>query len=316
MDETTITATSFTLFDGNVSVTPLSVSYLNQVADLTLPSNIELKPDTVYTATITTSAKDTNGVALANNYVWTFTTGSTPDTLAPTVTPSGPMNGAIDVAMGETIKATFSEAMKPASITSTTFSVKKTSDSTIVNGNISYSLVYNIASFKPTSDLTPNTNYTVLMTTKVEDLAGNTMLNDYSWTFTTKKDTLPIVPKTIAVTPTNNEVDVAINVKHIVAQFSLPMDEATITSASFTLWDGNVSVTPVLVSYSNQVVDFTLPLDVNLSPDRLYSATITTDVKSKEGVSLANNYVWSFTTGQNGDTVAPTVTPRSYEWSD
>ena len=44
-----------------------------------------LTPSTEYTATITTGAKDLAGNALAANKVWTFTTGATQDTIAPTV---------------------------------------------------------------------------------------------------------------------------------------------------------------------------------------------------------------------------------------
>src|SRR5439155_22657483 len=44
-----------------------------------------LAPNTTYTATMTTGARDLAGNALASNFVWGFATGATPNTAAPTV---------------------------------------------------------------------------------------------------------------------------------------------------------------------------------------------------------------------------------------
>ncbi|MCM2301448.1 MAG: Ig-like domain-containing protein [Flavobacteriaceae bacterium] len=79
MTEATITAAStFTLKQGTTNILG-SVSYNGLVATFTPSSN--LLSSTTYTATITTVAKNLVGNALANNYVWTFTT----------VGPSGPV---------------------------------------------------------------------------------------------------------------------------------------------------------------------------------------------------------------------------------
>lgn len=72
MTEATITAAStFTLKQGTTNILG-SVSYNGLVATFTPSSN--LLSSTTYTATITTVAKNLVGNALANNYVWTFTT--------------------------------------------------------------------------------------------------------------------------------------------------------------------------------------------------------------------------------------------------
>jgi hypothetical protein len=71
MDPLTITNMTFTLKDG---VTPVSgiVTYVGLVATFTPTSNLAV--NTLFTATITTRAKDLAGNALAVNKVWTFTT--------------------------------------------------------------------------------------------------------------------------------------------------------------------------------------------------------------------------------------------------
>lgn len=73
MDPSTITSTTFTLMQGATAV-PGTVTVLNNVAIFT-PTN-SLSANTVYTATISTGAKDLAGNALASNKVWSFTTGS------------------------------------------------------------------------------------------------------------------------------------------------------------------------------------------------------------------------------------------------
>jgi hypothetical protein len=71
MDGTSITATSFTLAQGSTNI-PGAVSYEGNVATLNPTAN--LAANTMYTATMTTAAKDSAGNALAVNKTWTFTT--------------------------------------------------------------------------------------------------------------------------------------------------------------------------------------------------------------------------------------------------
>jgi hypothetical protein len=71
MDPLTITTSTFTLKQGT-DVILGSVSYSGNMASFT-PNN-PLLANAVFTATITTGAKNVAGVAIANNYVWTFTT--------------------------------------------------------------------------------------------------------------------------------------------------------------------------------------------------------------------------------------------------
>lgn len=73
MDPLTITASTFTLKQGTTAVTG-TVAYSGTKATFTSASKLAVS--TVYTATITTGAKDLAGNALAANTVWSFTTGT------------------------------------------------------------------------------------------------------------------------------------------------------------------------------------------------------------------------------------------------
>lgn len=189
MESVTLTPSSFTLSKGSVLETGGSVAYANKVAELDLNTTQVLDSTTTYTATITTDASSTDGTPLANNYVWTFTTGLDSDNIKPTVISTSPRDGDLNVSIKKLITATFSEAMFPSSITKTTpaatFSVMETNSFIDVNGIVAYSVINKIASFKPASDLALDTNYTAKITTIAEDLAGNAMASDYNWTFVT-----------------------------------------------------------------------------------------------------------------------------------
>jgi len=77
MDSSTIDKTSFTLKQGTTSVKG-TVAYAGVTAVFNPQSN--LKSNTLYTATITTGARDLSDNPLATNFVWSFTTGSQIDT--------------------------------------------------------------------------------------------------------------------------------------------------------------------------------------------------------------------------------------------
>jgi hypothetical protein len=111
-----------------------------------------------------------------------------------------------------------------------------------------------------------------------------------------------IAQPTISTTnPVNLATGVALNQK-IAATFNMPMDASTITVATFTLKLGITSVSG-FVSYSGTTAIFT-PAS-NLTSNAVYTATITTGTKDMSGNALANNHVWSFTTGTSVVVTSP-----------
>ncbi|PJA99554.1 MAG: hypothetical protein CO127_10250 [Ignavibacteria bacterium CG_4_9_14_3_um_filter_36_18] len=296
MDASTITTATFTLKQGTTSVSGF-VSYTGTTATFVPLSN--LAPNATYSAAITTGAKDLAGNALVNDYLWSFTTGSAIVVTPPTVSSTNPANSEIDVALNQKIAATFSKTMDASSITASTFILMN--GTTPVFGFVSYSGTTGI--FAPASNLLPFTRYTATITTGVKDLNGNSMVNDYVWSFTTGAAPVIIPPTVSSTDPANAATNVALN-KQIAATFSKTMNASTITTATFTLMQGTTSVSG-FVSYSGTTAIFS-PLG-NLSPATQYTATITTGAKDLAGNALTNNYVWSFTTGAAPVIIPPTV---------
>jgi hypothetical protein len=296
MDPLTITTVTFTLKQGT---TPVSGTVTYSLVSAVFTPLANLAHNTVYTATITTGAKDLAGNAMASNYVWSWTTGDAPDTTAPTVVSTVPANAATDVAINSAMSATFSEAMDPLTITTITFTLKQ--GTTPVSGTVTYSLV--TAVFTPLANLASSTVYTATITTGAKDLAGNALASNYVWSFTTGAvaDTTP--PTITATINDNGETGVPINTK-VGATFSEAMDPLTITTVTFTLKQGTTSISGT-VTYSGVNAVFTP--SSNLAPNKVYTATITTGAKDLAGNAMASNYVWSWTTGDAPDTTAPTV---------
>ena len=305
MDPLTITTATFTLQQGTTPVsgmvTPAGIS-----ATFTPASN--LAASTLYTATITTGAKDLAGNALASNFSFTFTTGAAADATPPTVSVTSPTNGSTAVALNRKVNVAFSEAMDPLTMTAVTFKVTAPGG-TPVAGAVSY--IGTTATFTPSSNFVANTIFTGTITTGAKDLAGNALAMDYIWTFTTGLTADTTVPTVISTIPLNLATGVATN-SDVTATFSESMDPLTITTATFTMKEtvsGNNVPGTVVYADGSKTATFNPLSDLAFSIN--YTATIKGGiggVKDLAGNALAADKIWSFTTGAAPDTAAPTVT--------
>lgn len=206
-----------------------------------------------------------------------------PDFLPPFVLSTTPANAAVLPSNTATITATFSEAVDPSTVSTSTFMVAG------ITGTVTYSGT--TATFTPLAPLASGTPYTVTITTGVKDFASNAMSSNYSWSFTTTAPDLT-PPTVLSTSPANSATAVAIGTT-ITATFSESIDPSTITTAEFTLTDGTMPVAGT-VNYSGTTATFTptAPLTANV----VYTATISTGVKDLAGNPIVSNYSWNFST--------------------
>ena len=200
MAPATINSATFTLAASGVPVAEAvgSPGYTVGSRTADFKPSAPLTVGKIYTATIKTGVTDLAGNALAgisatplvaNNHVWTFTAAAA-DTTAPTIIFTNPASGVINVPTNATVNATFSEAMDPSTISAATFTVAA-SGVPAISGTYAYDLQTNIATFKPSSNLIPNTTYIADITNGATDLAGNKLvvpavgLPNNPWTFST-----------------------------------------------------------------------------------------------------------------------------------
>lgn len=280
MDPLTINTTTVKLMQGTVAVAGI-VTYSGNTASFTPATPLII--NTVYTATITTGAKNTVGTALTANYVWIFTTGTI---TAPTVVSTDPANNATAVVLNKIVSANFSEVMNPLTLNATTFTLMQ--GSTVITGTITYSGI--TAYFTPTANLVAGTVYTATITTGAKNLAGIALANNYVWSFTTGT---AVAPAVITTDPVNNATGVTLN-KVVTANFNMAMDPLTINATTFTVKQGTTPFTGTVI-YNGSTATFTGT--VAFTANTIYTATITTGAKNLAGTGLSSDYVWTFATG-------------------
>ena len=285
MDLASITSLTFTLNQGTTSVTG-AISFNGKTTTFTPNNNLEYNK--VYTGTITTGAKDVEGNAMASNYNFSFTTVNAPDVISPIINSTDPANNATGVAIDKLIATTFSEQMDLTTINSLTFTLNQGTIS--VAGAVTYTGT--TASFKPASNLENNKVYTGTITTGAKDLAGNALISNHTFSFTTIGALDIVLPTVNSTDPLNNATSVQRN-QVVAITFSEAMDPITINASTFTLIQGT-NVVSGTIAYSGTTATFT-PQNI-LESGMTYTATITTDAKDIAGNALAVNTVWSFTT--------------------
>src|SRR5579864_5194155 len=280
MNPATVNTSTFTLTSGGTSVSG-QVTYVAATNIAIFTPSGGLAPGT-FTATITTGAKDAFGIALSANFVWSFRTG------APSVISTVPTSGATAVPVNTLVSATFSEAINPATINGTTFTVTGPG-ATPIAGTVTYA--GSTATFTPSAILANSTVFTATITTGAKDPAGASLAANSVWTFTTAATAVP--PTVVSTVPVTGATGVAVNTT-ISATFSEAMNAVTINGTTFTVTGPGATPIAGTVSYAGTTATFT-PTAV-LANSTVFTATITTGAKDPAGVPLAANFVWTFTT--------------------
>lgn len=314
MDPTTITTANISMACPAGTPVAGTVSYAVSSNAATFRPTTILPANTACTTTIGTGVKDLAGNAMLAPFVWTFTTGSSTDTTAPTVIgtgeygSSGATSGATGLPVNRSSTAIFSEPMDPLTITNLTFTLTGPG-TTPVLGTVTYSGT--TATFKPTTNLAAGTLYTSTITTGAKDLAGNALAANYVWTWTTAATPDVVAPTVTATNPANAAVGVCTN-KTINATFSKAMDPLTINTSTFTLSITGGAAVVGVVAYDSLTNIATFRPVVNLIgvPVTNYTATIkggASGVKDVAGNALVADKVTTFTTNASTCTTAPVL---------
>jgi len=248
----------------------------------------DLKYSTTYTVNLDDRIRDKDGVRMAADYVFTFTTEAKPvtDTTPPEVESTSPVSSAVDVPLAAAVSVTFNEVMDADTFTAATFKVNNGA----VTGTITLDASGKTATFTPSSNLSSFTNYTVTVTTGVKDVAGNALASQYSWTFRTMAVD-NIRPTVTSVTPISGAT--AIDPATVItATFSEAMLDTSINTTNITVSGGVTGV----VSYDPATWTATFAPSAALAYSTNYTVTISTGVRDLAGNTLAVAKSWTFTT--------------------
>ena len=266
------------------------------------------------------------------------------DRTPPTVTKVNPVNRASNVLPTSTISATFSEEVRPNTLTTRTFTLTD-SDGNPVPGTVSIVPDHRTqppsfgASFRPSSPLQVGEIYTAAITNGIKDMAnipliapnGNAM-TPRTWSFMVTSPgtaappgTVPppvgstgvdrTAPTVLSVTPVDGTSNVNPNAI-IGARFSEQVQRSTVTPTTFTLIDSDGNPVQGTIirpsSPSNAITTATFDPVSPLLMGETYTASITQGIRDIAGNAMAP-HTWSFTVGDTtapatgGDTTAPTV---------
>jgi len=112
-----------------------------------------------------------------------------PPATAPTVLSNTPANGATGVARDDDVSATFSEAMDPATLTVTSFTLTSGAAAEPVVGTVTYANAKVV--FLPAAPLALGGSFTATITTAARNPAGEALATQQRWTFTTSEAAVP-----------------------------------------------------------------------------------------------------------------------------
>lgn len=290
MNPATISSLTFTLKGPGTTAVAGLVAYSAVGKTLMFIPAANLAPSTLFTATITTGVKNLAGIALASNYIWTFTTGTTTAATAPEIVSTVPLNAAINVPLNQAVSATFTEAINPLTITTATFQLTGPGG-TAIAGTVSYDAINFIATFTPALPLLASSNYIATVTNGVTDLAGNPLGATGApnpWHFTTGT-VLVTPPITLGPTilpfgglgggagMTNQGIHTVIN-----GNIATTGTSTTVTGFHDTtlpivgaVWPCNYTETPLNVGQVNGVIDTAAPPPTVSCPNEGTALTMT-----------------------------------------
>jgi hypothetical protein len=245
----------------------------------------------------------------------------------PTVTFVTPPNGLTLVCPNAAIiSATFSKAMNPATINTTTFTLSGPGGVSVA-GAVTYVVATNTATFTPTAGLAASTTFTATVTTGAADTFGNHLAANFVSTFTTSAVCLPpppigpplaslcsvgilgATPVVSNVGPTNVTGDVDIFPAASITGFP----PGTLTGAKHTA-DGVAQTAQgdLTVAYNNAAGapgGAALTADIGgqtLAPG-VYKATTTLGITGDLTLNGSSNGVWIFQVGSALTTAAGTT---------
>lgn len=230
------------------------------------------------------------------------------DTTTPSVVSTNPAHEAVSVPTNRAVTVTFNKAINPASINSSTFSLRNDNTGALVTGSLTYDEPSRTATLRPDA-LAADTTYRATVTSQITDMNGRRMTADYTWQFTTApaatSDLLDETPPSVQSTyPAADATSVPLNTSVLIT-FSEALDPTTINNQTYTLRRNGTTQVAGTISYVGTTASFkpNSPLSANTN----YSAEVTTGIQDLAGNPLQSIYSWGFTT----ETLpAPTMDPQ------
>jgi hypothetical protein len=224
----------------------------------------------------------------------------------PAVSSTTPASGATGVATGIDVTATFTKSLQASTVTTSSFTLRDAGGGAVA-ATVSYDGASRTAQLAPTGPLANGTTYTARLTTAIRSTDNLPLLQDYVWSFTVVGG----APQVQSTSPSDGATQISWSTD-VRATFTSRLDPASVTTSTVTLSPSSGGPVAATVTYDDPTRTVRLVPSSGLAPNTVYTASITTGVRSNDGVPLAAPVSWSFTTTSCPCSLFPaTLTPAS-----
>lgn len=298
----TVTATTARLTASGVSGNIAATLSLNAAGTVLTLDPVALLPSERSVAVrLSAPIADLSGNTMFT-YVAAFTTGAeVGDVTAPTVVSVSPDDDATGVPVTQSVVVTFSESMDSGSLNFD--SVALYADGGEVSYAQSRSGDNTVLILNPSAPLPSDAVVTVLLTSDITDLAGNS-LGDFASGFATGAGLDNTRPTVKTIRPSSGSVGVAPGTSSVL-YFSEPIDATTEAGNLFVDQSGSPMPLTIENSSANQVVELIPDGDHDFGS--LVETFVLTGITDEAGNPLSSIFRATFTVKPDDATVAPDV---------
>ena len=181
-DPATVTTDTVRLTGPGGTPVPATVSYEPATRTARLVPTSPLSLLATYTVTVSGDVHAADGAPLDQS-VWTFTTAATTPP-SPAATGFAPAASADEVYNGTTVRASFSLALDPTTVTPQNFTLTPDGGAPVA-ASVRYDAPTGRAILTPAAPLATDTHYTATLTTGITSTTGAPLTSTTSWGFTT-----------------------------------------------------------------------------------------------------------------------------------
>ncbi len=277
-----------TLKDDRGSQVSTDVSYGNLSFRAIVTPREPLKFSTSYIVTVSSFIQDLAGNPIIEVDPWTFST--TKERTPPSIVATNPTASQADVTINATIRVVFSEEMDIPSL-QTSMVVHDTLENPVI-GNTTAAVGGMAVTFNPLFSYGYGETYRVTVLKTVRDLAGNSMVNDYVFTFTVQLEQIP--PRVVEIDPLDGDQFVNRTTK-VSVKFSEPMNSTSLAGA-IVIQDPDFEEVPTTPQYNADDYTLVVKPDQPLEYQTLYTVIVKNQAKDLAGNLLETEMSITFTT--------------------
>ena len=185
MDPATLVAANIPVKDNHqqaIDISSIHYDGLNRMATVVLAD--KLLAGAAYQVTVTTGVKDKAGISLTKNYIWSFTMANYFIAEALNVLYTSPAKGDVGVGRQTGLSITFNQDINSDFLVNAII-LKDAAQNPVGFNTFEYDQNSRTVRTTPAIGLTANTSYEAMVTTNVRSTGGDSLAQNYTWSFTT-----------------------------------------------------------------------------------------------------------------------------------